>query len=72
MPNLLLNNITITPLDPQEEYDIDTNQAVIGTSESPVYRFPGKGTAEYTAKIKIDYSNNKNTFAQSDFVIINI
>ena len=72
MPNLLLNNITITPLDPQEEYDIDTNQAVIGTSESPVYRFPGKGTAEYTAKIKIDYSNNRNTFAQSDFVIINI
>jgi phage baseplate assembly protein W len=72
MPNLLLNNITITPLDPQEEYDIDTNQAVIGSSESPIYRFPGKGTAEYTAKIKIDYSNNKNTFAQSDFIIINI
>ena len=72
MPNLLLNNITITPLDPQEEYDIDTNQAVIGSSESPIYRFPGKGTAEYTAKIRIDYSNNKNTFAQSDFVIINI
>jgi len=72
MPNLLLNNITITPLDPQEEYDLDTGQAVIGTSSSPIYRFPGKGTAEYTAKIKIDYSNNKNTFAQSDFVIINI
>ena len=72
MPNLLLNNITITPLDPQEEYDIDTNQAVIGSSESPIYRFPGKGTAEYTAKIKIDYSNNKNTFAQSDCIIINI
>ena len=72
MPNLLLNNITITPLDPQEEFDLDTNQAVIGTTESPIYRFPGKGTAEYTAKIRIDYSNNKNTFAQSDFVIINI
>ena len=72
MPNLLLNNITITPLDPQEEYDLDTGQAVVGTSSSPIYRFPGKGTAEYTAKIKIDYSNNKNTFAQSDFVIINI
>ena len=72
MPNLLLNDITITPLDPQEEYDLDSGQAVIGTSSSPIYRFPGKGTAEYTAKIKIDYSNNKNTFAQSDFVIINI
>lgn len=72
MPNLLLNNITISPLDPQEEFDLDTNQAVIGSTESPIYRFPGKGTAEYTAKIRIDYSNNKNTFAQSDFVIINI
>ena len=72
MPNLLLNNITIIPLDPKEEFDLDTNQASVGTSQSSIYRFPGKGTAEYTAKIQIDYSNNKNTFGQSDFVIINI
>jgi len=72
MPNLLLNNITIAPLDPKEEFDLDTNQAAVGTSQSSIYRFPGKGTAEYTAKIQIDYSNNKNTFGQSDFVIINI
>jgi phage baseplate assembly protein W len=72
MPNLLLNNITITPLDPQEEYDLDTGQAVVGTSSSPVYRFPGKGTSEYTEKIRIDYSTNGSTFGQSDFVIINI
>jgi phage baseplate assembly protein W len=72
MPNLLLNNITILPADPQEEVDIATGQNSIGSSESPIYRFPGKGTSEYTAKIKIDYSTDKNTFAQSDFVIINI
>jgi phage baseplate assembly protein W len=72
MPNLLLNNITITPADPQEEIDIATGQNSIGTSESSVYRFPGKGTSEYTAKIRIDYSTDKNTFSQSDFVIINI
>ena len=72
MPNLLLNNITITPADPQEEVDIATGQNSIGSSESPIYRFPGKGTSEYTAKIKIDYSTDKNTFSQSDFVIINI
>jgi phage baseplate assembly protein W len=72
MPNLLLNNITISPADPQEEVDIATGQNSIGSSESPIYRFPGKGTSEYTAKIKIDYSTDKNTFAQSDFVIINI
>lgn len=72
MPNLLLNNITISPADPQEEIDIATGQNLVGTSESPIYRFPGKGTSEYTAKIKIDYSTDRNTFAQSDFIIINI
>jgi len=72
MPNLLLNNITITPADPQEEVDIATGQNLVGTSESPVYRFPGKGTSDYTAKVKIDYSTDKNTYSQSDFVIINI
>jgi len=72
MPNLLLNNITITPADPQEEVDIATGQNLVGTSESPIYRFPGKGTSDYTAKVKIDYSTNKNTYSQSDFVIINI
>jgi phage baseplate assembly protein W len=72
MPNLLLNNISITPADPMEEIDIAEGQNIVGSSESPIYRFPGKGTSEYTAKIKIDYSVEKNTFAQSDFVIINI
>jgi phage baseplate assembly protein W len=72
MPNLLLNNITITPADPQEEVDIATGQNLVGTSESPIYRFPGKGTSDYTAKVKIDYSTDKNTYSQSDFVIINI
>jgi phage baseplate assembly protein W len=72
MPNLLLNNISITPADPMEEVDIAEGQNIVGSSESPIYRFPGKGTSEYTAKIKIDYSVEQNTFAQSDFVIINI
>jgi phage baseplate assembly protein W len=72
MPNLLLNNITITPADPQEEVDIATGQNTLGTTESPIYRFPGKGTSDYTAKVKIDYATDKNTYSQSDFVIINI
>ena len=72
MPNLLLNQITITPADPMEEVDTMLGENMAGTSESPIYRLPGKGTSEYTAKIRIDYSNNKSTFAQSDFVIINI
>jgi phage baseplate assembly protein W len=72
MPNLLLNQITITPADPREEVDTMIGENTIGTSESPIYRLPGKGTSEYTAKIRIDYSNNRSSFAQSDFVIINI
>ena len=72
MPNLLLNQITITPADPMEEVDTMLGENMAGTSESPIYRLPGKGTSEYTAKIRIDYSNNRSSFAQSDFVIINI
>lgn len=72
MPNLLLNQITITPADPMEELDTMVGENIVGTSESPIYRFPGKGTSDYTAKIRIDYSNNRSSFAQSDFVIINI
>ena len=72
MPNLLVNSLTITPADMEQEVDIATGQNLLGTSESPIYRFPGKGTAEYTAKIRIDYSTNGSTYAQSDFVIINI
>ena len=72
MPNLLVNSLSITPADVQEEADIATGQNLAGTSESSVYRFPGKGTAEYTAKIRLDYSTNGSTYGQSDFVIINI
>ncbi len=72
MPNLLLNNITISPLDPMEEVGAGTVSNTAGPDDISIYRFPGKGTSEYTAKIKIDYSTNKSTYAQSDFVIINI
>ena len=72
MPNLLLNQITISPADPMEEVDLATGTATVGSSESSIYRFPGKGTSEYTAKIKIDYSTNNTTFGPSDFIIINI
>jgi len=72
MPNLLLNNITIEPADPMDEVVAGTQTNITGPSDISIYRFPGKGTSEYTAKIKIDYSTNRTTFAQSDFVIINI
>jgi phage baseplate assembly protein W len=69
IPNLILDKITIEPLDPAEETD---NESVLTDSPSPIYRYPGKGTAEYTAKVKIEYSVQDAAFASSDFVIINI
>jgi phage baseplate assembly protein W len=47
MPNLLLNQISITPADPMEEVDTMLGENTAGTSESPIYRFPGKGTSEF-------------------------
>jgi phage baseplate assembly protein W len=72
LPNLLLNSITISPADTTVESDSQNKENIAGPSDISIYRFPGKGTSEYTAKIKIDYSTSNSTFAQSDFVIINI
>lgn len=72
MPGLLLNNITITPIDPMEELAVETQNNIAGPGPISIYRFPGKGTAEYTAQVRIDYSTNRSTFGPSDFVIINI
>jgi phage baseplate assembly protein W len=72
MPNLLLNKITIEPADPSEEVPLAKGTTIPGTAREYVYRVPGKGTSEYTAKVKIDYTVDNLAFAQSDFVIINI
>ncbi len=72
MPNLLLNKITIEPADPSEEVPLAKGSTIPGTAREYVYRVPGKGTSEYTAKVKIDYTVDNLAFAQSDFVIINI
>jgi phage baseplate assembly protein W len=73
MPNLLVNKITIEPADPANESDTQTNTVTVGDAKMyDIYRLPGKGTADYTAKIKIDYATNSQTFSESDFIIINI
>jgi phage baseplate assembly protein W len=72
MPNLLLNKITIEPADPSEEVPLAKGTTIPGTAREYVYRVPGKGTSEYTKKVKIDYTVDNLAFAQSDFVIINI
>ena len=70
IPNLLINKLTVEPLNPEDE--ADDNAFTSNLPTSPVYRYPGKGTAEYTAKIRIEYSVQDSAFATSDFVIINI
>ena len=73
MPNLLVNKITIEPADVANETDTQANTTSVGDAKMyDIYRLPGKGTADYTAKIKIDYATNSQTFSESDFIIINI
>lgn len=73
LPNLLVNKITIEPADASDEVDAQTYRTQPGdTRVYDIMRVPGKGTSEYTAKIRIDYATNGQTFAESDFVIINI
>lgn len=71
MPNLIVNNITIEPITSSDEVD-SQNRENLGDQIWQIYRVPGKGTSEYTAKVKINYSIDGATFDQSDFVIINI
>lgn len=71
MPNLIIDNISITPADVEDEVTT-TNLTEIDNQLPSIYRLPGKGTAEYTAKIKINYSVGDSAFAQSDFIILNI
>jgi phage baseplate assembly protein W len=74
IPNLVLNKITIEPiLESEEAKTTKLNLDEMGSSSvDKIYRSPGKGTYENTAKIKIEYTTTNNTFSGSDFVIINI
>jgi len=72
MPQLLLNQITIEPANIDDEVPPTTSRTVADPRMYDIYRVPGKGTSEYTAKVRIDYSTERNAFGQSDFVIINI
>jgi len=72
MPNLIINKITIEPADPSVEVEYAKGEQLPAASNEYIYKVPGKGTSEYTAKVIIDYAVNNTAFAQSDFVIINI
>jgi phage baseplate assembly protein W len=68
IPGITITSISITAASDEQE---NMGSYVNGNDEK-VYRVPGIGTQEHTAKIKIDYTLNDDAFNSSDFVIINL
>ena len=61
---------TITPTDSQT-----TGRVPGGVQELnyyDIFRLPGQGVQDYTAKIKIEYTDNNSSFGSREFIIINI
>jgi phage baseplate assembly protein W len=69
IPNLSINNISITPFVEDNEAQGDINTENLGNS---VFRVAGRGTEEYTAKVRIDFTIQDGTFSSKDFIILNI
>jgi phage baseplate assembly protein W len=69
IPNLSINNISITPFLDDNEVQGDINTENLNNS---VLRVAGRGTEEYTAKVRIDFTIQNGTFDTRDFIILNI
>lgn len=70
IPNLTINDITIEPYLESDEAPGDLNYELLG--QASVFKIPGQNTGEYTAKIKIDYTDEAKAFGSREFVIINV
>jgi phage baseplate assembly protein W len=70
IPNLIINYISVTPYLQSDEAPGEINQELLGQSD--IYRIPGANTEEYTAKLRIDYTNDNSGFGSREFIIINI
>ena len=68
IPNLKITSIQVYDASTEEESE---DRTVISGDER-VFRVPGIGTKEHTARVKLDYKVTSNAFESSDFVIINI
>ena len=71
IPNLQITNIIVDSLENLGE----TDSADLNTDpnlDSRIYRIPGLGTKEYTAKVRVEYTVTSDVFNSKDFVIINI
>lgn len=70
IPNLIINEISVKPYLESEDAPGEINEELLG--QSSVFRVPGADTQEYTAKLRIDYTDNNNAFGTREFIIINI
>ena len=75
IPNLILNDVSITPYteddkSPVGELNIEQQESTYEMFD--IFRTAGEGVDEYTAKVRIDYSVKNDTFESKDFIIINI
>lgn len=69
MPNLIITSVKVyASTDEEFESVVLSNGAIINNT----YNIPGQSTRDYTAKVRVDYQINNNTFASTDFIIINI
>jgi phage baseplate assembly protein W len=70
IPNLTINSITIEPYVESGDVVGQLDYELLG--QASIYRIPGANTAEYTAKLKIDYTDENKAFGSREFIIINI
>ena len=68
VPNLVITKIAVYDASTEED---DPNVTVISGDER-VFRVPGIGTKEHTAKVRIDYKITNESFESGDFIILNI
>lgn len=68
IPNLKITNLQVFDASTEESSE---NRTVISGDER-IFRVPGIGTLEHTARVRIDYVVTSNAFESSDFIIINI
>jgi phage baseplate assembly protein W len=71
IPNLQITNIIVDSLENLGETDA-TNLNTDPNLDNRIYRIPGLGTKEYTAKVRVEYTITSDVFNSKDFVIINI
>ena len=68
MPGITITNISVNAASEGEE----DKGTYIDNNDNRVYRVPGIGTMEHTAKVKIDYTITDSALESSDFIILNI